>query len=158
MSEGSECLVSLESICKTLDTGLQNAAGRFHVIAALALLQAVPNIALTGVLCIISGAHLLVVWRYDWFNCGESPDRARHESGARKALGDKVLQQVEQTDLMTYGLIPEFVGRFPIITALHVSALPKAACSYYNTHSSQVCMANNNKPQLQAVQEHRESA
>lgn len=48
--------------------------------------------------------------------------RARHESGARKALGDEVLQQVEQTDLMTYGLIPEFVGRFPIITALHVSA------------------------------------
>lgn len=47
--------------------------------------------------------------------------RARHESGARKALGDKVLQQVEQTDLMTYGLIPEFVGRFPIITALYVS-------------------------------------
>lgn len=51
--------------------------------------------------------------------------RARHASGARKALGDKVLQQVEQTDLMTYGLIPEFVGRFPIITALHVSPLLK---------------------------------
>jgi len=47
--------------------------------------------------------------------------RARHESGARKALGEGVLQQVEQTDLMSYGLIPEFVGRFPIITALHVS-------------------------------------
>lgn len=49
--------------------------------------------------------------------------RARHESGARKALGEGVLQQVEQTDLMSYGLIPEFVGRFPIITALHVSQL-----------------------------------
>ena len=43
-----------------------------------------------------------------------------------------MLQQVEQTDLMTYGLIPEFVGRFPIITALHVSALPKAL--YIATH------------------------
>ncbi|KAL0054301.1 hypothetical protein WJX82_006797 [Trebouxia sp. C0006] len=48
-----------------------------------------------------------------------NPVRARHESGARKALGEGVLQQVEQTDLMSYGLIPEFVGRFPIITALH---------------------------------------
>ena len=49
--------------------------------------------------------------------------RARHESGARKALGEGVLQQVEQTDLMSYGLIPEFVGRFPIITALNVGLL-----------------------------------
>ena len=32
-----------------------------------------------------------------------------------------MLRQLEQTDLMSYGLIPEFVGRFPIITALHVS-------------------------------------
>lgn len=71
-------------------------------------------------------AHLLVVWHHDSSTCGECTHRARHESGARKALGDKVLQQVEQTDLMTYGLIPEFVGRFPIITALHVSALSKA--------------------------------
>lgn len=48
-----------------------------------------------------------------------NPVRARHGSGAVKALGEGVLQQVEQTDLMSYGLIPEFVGRFPIITALH---------------------------------------
>ena len=36
-------------------------------------------------------------------------------------LDSRVLQQVEQTDLINYGLIPEFVGRFPIITALSVS-------------------------------------
>ena len=97
-----------------------------------------PNIALTGVLRITSGAHLLMMWHYDQSNCGESPDRARHESGARKALGDKVLQQVEQTDLMTYGLIPEFVGRFPIITALHVSPLTKlhTAIAIHTAHRS----------------------
>ena len=36
-------------------------------------------------------------------------------------LDSRILQQVEQTDLINYGLIPEFVGRFPIITALSVS-------------------------------------
>ena len=46
-----------------------------------------------------------------------------------KALGEGVLQQVEQTDLMSYGLIPEFVGRFPIITALHVSGSYSVLCA-----------------------------
>ena len=46
--------------------------------------------------------------------------RELQASGARKALTE-VLRQVEQTDLMTYGLIPEFVGRFPIVTTLQVS-------------------------------------
>ncbi|KAL3320614.1 hypothetical protein Ciccas_000689 [Cichlidogyrus casuarinus] len=32
---------------------------------------------------------------------------------------DKVLMQVEACDLIEYGIIPEFVGRFPIVTALH---------------------------------------
>lgn len=31
---------------------------------------------------------------------------------------DRLLQQVRQEDLLKYGLIPEFVGRFPIITTL----------------------------------------
>lgn len=48
------------------------------------------------------------------------PCRELQASGARKALTE-VLRQVEQTDLMTYGLIPEFVGRFPIVTTLQVS-------------------------------------
>lgn len=32
---------------------------------------------------------------------------------------DNLLQQVEARDLIDYGIIPEFVGRFPIITVLH---------------------------------------
>ena len=32
---------------------------------------------------------------------------------------DKLLAQVEPKDLVTYGLIPEFVGRLPIIAALN---------------------------------------
>ena len=31
-----------------------------------------------------------------------------------------VLRQTEQADLISYGLIPEFVGRFPVIAALKV--------------------------------------
>lgn len=55
--------------------------------------------------------------------------RERQASGARKALNE-VLRQVEQTDLMTYGLIPEFVGRFPIVTTLQVT-LP-APCKLWH--------------------------
>ncbi|CAH8530447.1 unnamed protein product [Heterobilharzia americana] len=32
---------------------------------------------------------------------------------------DSLLQEVEARDLIEYGIIPEFVGRFPIITVLH---------------------------------------
>ncbi|VDQ13187.1 unnamed protein product [Trichobilharzia regenti] len=32
---------------------------------------------------------------------------------------DSLLQEVEARDLIDYGIIPEFVGRFPIITVLH---------------------------------------
>ena len=39
------------------------------------------------------------------------------------------LRQVEQTDLIQYGLIPEFVGRFPIISSLQVrcASMPHTA-------------------------------
>ncbi len=32
--------------------------------------------------------------------------------------GSAALLRVEQTDLINYGLIPEFVGRFPVISTL----------------------------------------
>lgn len=32
----------------------------------------------------------------------------------------QVLKHVEQADLIHYGLIPEFVGRFPVICSLQV--------------------------------------
>lgn len=31
-----------------------------------------------------------------------------------------LLKEVEQTDLVQFGLIPEFVGRFPVICSLQV--------------------------------------
>jgi ATP-dependent protease Clp ATPase subunit len=39
--------------------------------------------------------------------------------------GSAALLRVEQTDLINYGLIPEFVGRFPVISTLQ--ACPVAA-------------------------------
>lgn len=32
---------------------------------------------------------------------------------------DKLLIQVDSSDLIKFGIIPEFVGRFPIVTVLH---------------------------------------
>ena len=42
----------------------------------------------------------------------------RAKGGAQSAISSAVLRQVEQTDLIQYGLIPEFVGRFPVISSL----------------------------------------
>jgi hypothetical protein len=39
--------------------------------------------------------------------------------GARRISFD-ILQHVEHMDLISYGLIPEFVGRLPVIVALQV--------------------------------------
>jgi hypothetical protein len=46
--------------------------------------------------------------------------RAKVLGGGQSKLSSSVLRQVEQTDLIQYGLIPEFVGRFPIISSLLV--------------------------------------
>ena len=46
----------------------------------------------------------------------------RAKGGAQSAISSAVLRQVEQTDLIQYGLIPEFVGRFPIISSLQARA------------------------------------
>lgn len=32
---------------------------------------------------------------------------------------DELLQQVQPEDLLKFGLIPEFIGRLPVIVALH---------------------------------------
>lgn len=52
----------------------------------------------------------------DFVNLFQSFESSAHEENAER---DKLLQEVEANDLITYGMIPEFVGRFPIITALH---------------------------------------
>ena len=41
------------------------------------------------------------------------------ESGDRVEPGPELLVQTNQEDLLNYGLIPEFVGRLPVISALH---------------------------------------
>lgn len=47
--------------------------------------------------------------------------RARIHSGTgAEALPDETLQKAEHVDLIQFGLIPEFVGRFPIMCSLQV--------------------------------------
>ncbi|EIE24049.1 ClpX, ATPase regulatory subunit [Coccomyxa subellipsoidea C-169] len=47
-----------------------------------------------------------------------NPVRAKIQGFGQPKVSSNVLKQVEQTDLIQYGLIPEFVGRFPIISSL----------------------------------------
>ncbi|KAK9906695.1 hypothetical protein WJX75_006331 [Coccomyxa subellipsoidea] len=47
-----------------------------------------------------------------------NPVRAKVQGFGQAKVSSNVLKQVEQTDLIQYGLIPEFVGRFPIISSL----------------------------------------
>lgn len=70
-----------------------------------------------------------------------NPVRSRHTSGGAPQLAavqaqGAALRQTEQNDLVQYGLIPEFVGRFPVICTLgaltedelcHVLTEPKSA-------------------------------
>ena len=43
---------------------------------------------------------------------------AKHIAHTPKEVGE-ILSKVEPKDLLRFGMIPEFVGRFPIITTLH---------------------------------------
>lgn len=56
--------------------------------------------------------------------------RAKVPGFGQAKVSSNVLKQVEQTDLIQYGLIPEFVGRFPIISSLQVSR---------TSHSRRMC-------------------
>ncbi|MBN9231565.1 MAG: ATP-dependent Clp protease ATP-binding subunit ClpX [Legionella sp.] len=42
----------------------------------------------------------------------------KNKKDAKEAIG-KVLNELESDDLIKYGLIPEFVGRLPVVTTLH---------------------------------------
>eukprot|EP00798_Chlamydomonas_sp_ICE-L_P015544 gene15544-21636_t len=44
--------------------------------------------------------------------------RVTHGATASKPIHSSILKQVEHTDLINYGLIPEFVGRLPVIVSL----------------------------------------
>eukprot|EP00884_Botryococcus_braunii_P004193 jgi/Botrbrau1/13775/Bobra.0056s0029.1 len=47
-----------------------------------------------------------------------NPVRARASAAGQTRISSQVLKQVEHMDLIHYGLIPEFVGRFPVISTL----------------------------------------
>ena len=53
-----------------------------------------------------------------------SPSPA-HSQDPEQARRDALLRKAESRDLMSYGMIPEFVGRFPILVSL--SSLSKEA-------------------------------
>ena len=51
--------------------------------------------------------------------------RASRDAAAASSAGSMaVLRHVEQADLIHYGLIPEFVGRFPVVCSLQVGGRP----------------------------------
>ena len=49
--------------------------------------------------------------------------RAKMKEAWRASEQSHLLKDVEQTDLVQFGLIPEFVGRFPVICSLQVKTL-----------------------------------
>ncbi|VDM16738.1 unnamed protein product [Hydatigera taeniaeformis] len=50
---------------------------------------------------------------------GEDTETVAEDGDAEMLETDRLLAQVEARDLIEFGIIPEFVGRFPIITAFH---------------------------------------
>lgn len=55
-----------------------------------------------------------------------------------------VLRKVEQKDMISYGLIPEFVGRFPVICSLQVPPAPCCSQAFGSPgirHFSFACIA-----------------
>lgn len=53
--------------------------------------------------------------------------RAGSRSSPSCVLSDNILRTVEHSDLISYGLIPEFVGRLPILCPLQVRSLSQRA-------------------------------
>jgi len=51
------------------------------------------------------------------FGGGKNAEAAKEEPSKEKELGD-LLEQVTTDDLLKFGMIPEFIGRLPVITAL----------------------------------------
>jgi hypothetical protein len=74
--------------------------------------------------------------------------RARIQSGVgAEALPDDTLQKAEHVDLIQFGLIPEFVGRFPIMCSLQVNHTRRRQCKEHisstcpNDHQLVLCQA-----------------
>ena len=64
-----------------------------------------------------SGLEAIIAKRIGRTLIGFSKDAAAAQEPQQKLKG-KLLAQVEPEDLVTYGMIPEFVGRLPVVSAL----------------------------------------
>ena len=85
--------------------------------------------------CCSPGVPSLYLTAVIWLAC-----RNRGQAGDHKIPAD-VLQSVEQTDLIRYGLIPEFVGRFPVLCSLQV-CLPMLHKHPCTLHGMQMSLAS----------------
>ncbi|KAA0196468.1 ATP dependent Clp Protease ATP binding subunit [Fasciolopsis buskii] len=56
---------------------------------------------------------------FDMFNLDQMQSAFETSAYEENEERDRLLREVEARDLIDYGIIPEFVGRFPIITVLH---------------------------------------
>jgi ATP-dependent Clp protease ATP-binding subunit ClpX len=78
----------------------------------------------TDILFILSGAFVglegIVAKRI-----GKDSTRIGFAQDARQATADEILGEVTPEDIRRFGMIPEFIGRFPVIT--HVNGLDKKA-------------------------------
>lgn len=61
-------------------------------------------------------------------------------------IPSNILQKIEQTDLISYGLIPEFVGRFPVICTLQVGGLSSLLLAAVNDSSQSIAGASGAVP------------
>ena len=64
-----------------------------------------------------TGLEKIVAKRLGRSQIGFIHDAARGERADEKQLGE-LLEQVEPEDLVEYGMIPEFIGRLPVVSAL----------------------------------------
>ena len=76
-----------------------------------------------GILFVCGGAFVgldeIVRRRVGVRNIGFGPAAERDDVGRLSPQGDACLPAIEPEDLVRYGMIPEFVGRLPVVTALN---------------------------------------
>src|SRR5271169_6123214 len=77
----------------------------------------------TNILFICGGAFVgldkIIERRVGKKTLGFATDGNKDTTKAPSAKGAAVMSQVQPTDLIRYGLIPEFVGRLPVLATLH---------------------------------------
>jgi len=97
--------------------GVQPMGGRKHPEQPLLYVDT------SDILFIVSGAFVgldKIIER----RLGRNKGRIGFENGGQQTEGSNILANVTAQDLREFGMIPEFVGRFPVVT--HVDPLKKA--------------------------------